>query len=65
MPMSHEVTISCNKDKCKTTNLTSDPWDRSVDAVTDVESKALVAGWKCEDVHARIYLCPNPHKDPK
>ena len=63
MPLNYEATISCNKEKCKTDNLTSDPWGREADAVTDVENMADISGWKCEDLHAGIYFCPEHQGD--
>ena len=55
MPIAYEATISCNAEKCKTADLTSDPRESGYDAATEVETKAHADGWE----HlAKLYWCP-------
>ena len=61
MPLSYEATISCNNDKCKTVNLTSDPYSNPGDAQTDAHGKALADDWEYESSPGRLpkaYWCP-------
>jgi len=64
VPLVYEATISCNKEECKTDNLTSIPFESSTDAAINVESKALNADWVCEVVTNQIYWCPE-HLPPE
>ncbi len=56
--LTYEATISCNKEKCKTDNLTSDPYKLFLDAARDISTKAINDGWECESVSDEIYWCP-------